>query len=279
MQQLIDLSLPISFQAPEPRQPLVERKEHRKGGDEWGRIVAWPKKAPLPVKLRAAWGYLTGRRRITHQDFPNGYFLNDDVVTASVHCGTHLDAPFHFGPLCEGKPSRRISDIPLEWCYGPGVMLDVSHRKRGEEISSADLQIALAAANYQLRPGDIVLLRTGTDKLWPSPAYFRSFPGVSAEATGWLLDQGIRTMGIDTPGFDSPFDVMMQKYFQTHDQSCLWPSHFLGRQREYVHMERLAHLDQLPAPGTFHVACFPVLVEGAGAGWIRAVAMIEKEEK
>jgi kynurenine formamidase len=274
MPRFIDLSLPISLDAFEPRPPLVERKEHVKGGDEWGRLIAWPRSVSWHVKLRAAWGYVTGQRRITHRDFPDGLFLNDDIVTASVHCGSHLDAPFHFGPECGGKPARRIDTVPLEWCYGPGVVLDVRHRQPGEEITVADLHGALKTADYRLHPGDIVLIQTGTDRLWPSPQYFRAFPGMSMAATNWLLDQGIRTIGIDTPGFDRPFDVMMADYFRTRDQRVLWPAHTLGRYREYVHMERLARLHQLPAPGTFHVACFPVVVEGAGAGWVRAVAIV-----
>jgi kynurenine formamidase len=39
-------------------------------------------------------------------------------------------------------------------------------------------------------------------------------------------------------------------------------------------MEKLHNLDQLPASG-FTVACFPVKIKAASAGWVRAVAMLE----
>lgn len=273
--RLIDLSLPISASAPEPRPPRVRSIDHRTGAGKWGRVIAWPPGAPIRQKLASLWGYLLGTRRMTRQDFPGQMFLNNDIVTASVHCGTHMDAPYHFGPTSAGELARRIGDVPLDWCFGPGVMLDVSYRRPGEEISAADLKSALDAWEYDLQPGDVVLVRTGADRLWPSPAYFRAFPGMSAEATNWLLDQGIRTIGTDAPGFDRPIGLMVQDYLADRHPEVLWPSHFLGRQREYVHLERLARLDELPAPGCFTVACFPVVVEGAGAGWTRAVAIVD----
>ena len=41
------------------------------------------------------------------------------------HCGTHVDAPAHFG---KGKWS--IGDIPLQRLSGPGVGIDISERAR-----------------------------------------------------------------------------------------------------------------------------------------------------
>ena len=55
--------------------------------------------------------------------------LSLEIVNSSVHMGSHVDAPFHYGSTCEGKPAKQIMDIPLEWCYGPGVVLDFTHLK------------------------------------------------------------------------------------------------------------------------------------------------------
>ncbi|MNI78064.1 hypothetical protein D3C73_1344110 [compost metagenome] len=68
---------------------------------------------------------------------------------------------------------------------------------------------------------------------------------------------------------------MIEDYFATGNSEFLWPAHVLGRHREYVHMERLCNLDQVPHPFHFKVSCFPVKLTGSGASWIRAVAMIE----
>ena len=47
-----------------------------------------------------------------------------------------------------------------------------------------------------------------------------------------------------------------------------------GREIGYCHMEKLSNLDALPSSG-FKVACFPVKIEKASAGWTRAVAIID----
>ena len=69
-----------------------------------------------------------------------------------------------------------------------------------------------------------------------------------------------------------PEDLVFQ---ETGDRSVLWPAHFAGRRREYCQIERLSNLDALPAPFGFTLSCFPVKIVGAGAGWARAVAMVE----
>src|SRR5215510_5993758 len=124
----------------------------------------------------------------------NGWAVEDLVV--SSHAGTHIDAPYHYGATSEGKPARRIDEVPLEWCFGPGVVLDMRHRKPGEVISIADLQEALRQIDYSLQPNDIVLIHTGAAKRWGTPDYFRQ-PGLDRDSTLWLVGQGIHVIGID----------------------------------------------------------------------------------
>src|SRR5215831_7035616 len=81
-----------------------------------------------------------------------------EEIRAITHTGTHVDAPYHYGPLSEGRPARRIDEVPLEWCLAPGVRLDVRHKGAGEFITPDDLEAALAASGHTLRPLDIVLL-------------------------------------------------------------------------------------------------------------------------
>ena len=37
--------------------------------------------------------------------------LQSTVLTISCHAYTHVDAPLHYGPLCEGKPSKSIEEV------------------------------------------------------------------------------------------------------------------------------------------------------------------------
>src|SRR4030042_5933007 len=102
-------------------------------------------------------------------EFPGGKYCAAEVVTLGTHNTTHLAAPYHFGATSEGKPAKTIDQIPLEWCYGDGVVLDFHHKKKGEGISSSDVQEALEKIGYQLKPFDIVLIRTDAYKHYTEP--------------------------------------------------------------------------------------------------------------
>ena len=207
-------------------------------------------------------------------DFPDGCFAAVETVTLSTHSGTHLDAPWHFGPKSEGLPSKTIDQIPLEWCFSDGVVLDLTHKTAGEEITAKDVQGALAKINYHLKPLDIVLIRTDTSKRYNEENYENLHPGMTREATPWLIGQGVKVMGIDGWGWDRPLDLMVSEYKQT-GENHVWEAHFVGREREYCHIEKLANLDQIPRPYGFKVAVFPIKVMKASAGWVRAVAIVE----
>jgi kynurenine formamidase len=188
--------------------------------------------------------------------------------------GSHVDAPFHYGSMCEGKPAKQIMDLPLEWCYGPGVVLDLTHLKFPDAIGKKEVVAALEKINYQLKPMDIVLLYTGGDKLLGTDDYVNKYVGCTPDAVEYLLDCGIKMMGIDTIGLDRPCFLMFKEFLTTKEKAKIWPCHFLGRRREYSHMERLGNLGAIPKPYGFTVSCLPVKVKNAGAGWSRVVAIL-----
>lgn len=198
-----------------------------------------------------------------------------EEVQAITHTGTHVDAPYHYGPLSEGRPARRIDEVPLEWCFAPGVVLDVRHLGDGEEIGIAELEAALARIDYTLRERDIVLLHTGADRRLGSADYFAQ-PGLTRESTLWLVEQGVRVIGIDAYTIDRPFAHMLADFQRTGDGRHIWPAHFAGITREYCQIEKLAHLDRLPRPHGFYVSCLPVKIRGASAAWCRAVALVPR---
>ncbi len=210
------------------------------------------------------------------KDLRDGLGYANDAVEMISHSGTHLDAPWHYAPLSEGKQARTIEQIPLEWCYSDGVVLDFRQKPRGAVISSGDLQKELDRIGYTLKPFDIVLIMTGADKFWGKAEYFDAGCGMGRESTLWLVEKGIRVMGIDSWGWDRPFWAIRDAFARTKDRSILWEGHLAGIEKEYCHLEKLANLDQLPKPFGFKVACFPVKLKGGSAGWCRAVAMIEK---
>jgi kynurenine formamidase len=215
------------------------------------------------------------RRGLTANDLPDGTYCAVENIFATTHSKTHLDAPYHYGPSSGGKPARTIDEVPLEWCYGNGVVLDFTHKKKGESIEVGDVQEALQKIGYTIKPFDIVLIRTDMYKYIDVQGYENMHPGMSREATLWLIDQGVRVMGIDAWGWDRPFDVMEEE-FRSGVKGRFWAAHFAGREKEYCHLENLANLDQIPKSYGFKVAVFPIKIKGAGGAWVRAVAILDE---
>ena len=64
-----------------------------------------------------------------------------------------------------------------------------------------------------------------------------------ASATEWLIDQGVKLIGIDAWGLDRPFDVTAQEAKEGTTQ--FWEAHLVGRKKEYCQIEKLCNLDQI----------------------------------
>lgn len=211
----------------------------------------------------------------TKDDLPDGLGWSEETLTVNTHAGTHFDAPYHYAPTSEGKPAKTIDEIPLEWCFNDGVVLDMRHKKAGEVITVDDVKSALHKIDYTLKPYDIVMMMTGADKNWDTLAYWTSYAGTGREATIWLADQGVKIVGTDAAGWDRPFQYAAQDFNETGNRALIWEGHYAGRDREYCQMEKLTNLDKLPPHG-FRVSCFPIKILKAGAGWVRPVAIIEE---
>ena len=247
----------------------------------------------LPLENDRRWSPWWARTRVTYQSHRFGRFAiwllfglrrkhlrtgtgwANDNLRLSTHGTTHVDAPWHYGPYCQGQPARTIDQLPLEWFYGAGVVLDVRGMDPGGAATVDDLRQKLQEIHHTLRRGDIVLIQTGNDQHWGNREYFRRGPGVSAEATRWLVDQGVRLTGIDAWGWDGPLARQAMQARSSNRGDIFWAAHFVGTELEYCHMERLAHLDQLPRTG-FTVCAFPLKVKGGSAGPARVVALVER---
>lgn len=255
--RLIDLSVTIEQDAvSEIHPPKIEFRSHDGAGLEFFQQALGVRREDLV--------------------YSGGTAPGDEIFTFMSHTGTHVDAPFHYGPRsADGSPALSIDELPLEWFFGDGVRLDLRHKRSGDQIEIADLQEALEKVEYRLKPLDIVLLQTGADARLHSKEYFEQ-PGMGRESTLWLVqEQGIRVIGIDAFGFDRPFAAMRADYERTGDGRYIWPAHFAGIEAPYCQIEKLANLDALPAPHGFKVACFPIKVKRASAGFTRVVAFVD----
>jgi kynurenine formamidase len=196
-----------------------------------------------------------------------------EVVTLGTHNSTHVDAPYHYNSRIAGAPAATIDELPLERFFGPGVVLDFTGRADGEAIDTADVQQALGTIGHTLSPGDIVLLHTGRDAYYGEDDYIHRGPGVTAAATRWMYEQGVRVMGIDAWGWDRPLRLQAAEALERDEPGIFWEAH--QADLDYSQIERLVNLGRLPATG-FTVACFPLRIVRASAAPARVVAIVDE---
>ncbi len=194
----------------------------------------------------------------------------DGVLSKAVsfpeHLGTHIDAPNHFEAE---RPA--VDQIPPQDLFAHGVVIDISMQ------AEQDADYALTVADVrtwetdhgQIPAGAVVLVHTGWGRFWTNYDRYKNqdvrgrlhFPGVSAEAARFLVDERrVRGLGIDTlsidPGLSRTFDV----------------HHILNRAGKYA-LENVAHLDQLPARGSYLVIA-PIKIESGSGGPTRIFALL-----
>ncbi len=93
------------------------------------------------------------------EDLPDGQGWAIERVVLSTHNGTHLDAPWHYHPtMNDGERAWTIDEIPLEWCFQPGVKLDFRHFPDGYVVTAADVEAELERIGHDLRPLDIIVV-------------------------------------------------------------------------------------------------------------------------
>ncbi len=252
--KIIDLSKPIQYNKTDPwfMKVKVQHKNHKQAG-KLLRFLGLPKR--LYPKNFTGWA-------------------DDTIKKLGVHSTTHIDAPWHYSPTVNGEPSKTIDQVPLDWCYGDGIVIDMKHKEDFDAITTADIQNFLLENDLSIKPGMIVLIKTGRDIYNGTKDFPNKGTGMSAEATEWLIDQGIKVMGIDSWGWDLPLKFLIEKAKKTNNTELFWEAHLVGSRKEYCHMEQLVNLDALPYTG-FKVAVFPLKIVGASAAPARVVAMME----
>jgi kynurenine formamidase len=213
---------------------------------------------------------------LTAEDLPDGEGWAVERVQLSTHNGTHMDAPWHFHSTTDHGARRAptIDETPLDQCFRPGVKLDFRALPDGYVATAADVEAELKRIGHELKPLDIVVVNPSAGAKYGRQDYVPSGCGMGAEATLYLLERGVRLTGTDGWSWDAPFVHTARRFAESHDPAKIWEGHKAGRHIGYCHIEKLHNLESLPAHG-FAIACFPVKIARASAGWTRAVAILE----
>ena len=188
------------------------------------------------------------------------------VVIQDDHVGTHCDARKHIVPDAGGPET-----IPLEYCVSDGVVLDFTWAEKGHVITAAEIEAALDQIGYAVKERDIVLIHTGAGAYNHEERYKTDHPGMSAEATRWLIARGVRMMGIDAITFDPPVWAMFEK-------KLFWEAHRVMWDEEYWHLENLMNLEQIGRPFGFQLCVLPIKWVDTTAAPVRAIAIVEEPD-
>jgi len=260
MRRFIDLSIYLEndvISDPPMMQPHIDYIRHEEGAEQ--------------VKL-----FFDG---LDATELPDAEGWAVEFVQLSTHNGTHLDAPYHFHSTMNEQAGGReraitIDEVPLEWCFQPGVKLDFRDKADGYVVTAEDVAAELERIGHTLKPLEIVVVNTAAGAAYGQPDYVNRGCGMGYEATMYLLERGIRVTGTDAWSWDAPFSYTAERFATEKDASIIWEGHKAGRDIGYCHLEKLHNLESLPATG-FTISCFPHKIKGASAGWTRAVAIVD----
>jgi arylformamidase len=190
--------------------------------------------------------YLT--REASREHYAPGTEFAIDRLTLVGNTGTYLDAPYHRYP-----DGADLSVIPLARTVDlPTVVVRVT----GAAQHGIDVG-ALAALDVR---GAAVLLHTGDDARFGTPAYADERHFLTRAGAKWLADHGAALVGIDALNIDDTADGQR-------------PAHTLLLAAGIPVVEHLTGLDQLPPAGARFTAV-PLRIEGLGTIPVRAFARL-----
>jgi kynurenine formamidase len=175
-------------------------------------------------------------------------------VSMGSQTGTHVDAPFHVR-----DDGARIDELPLTRFLARLVLADV----RGLPPRAPITPDLLAPLAGRVGPGTAVALHTGWSAHRGTPSYF-DHPYLHPDTARQLLEQGVRTIGVDAPNLD-PTDP-------TGDGPAELPVHHLVAAVDGVLVENLTALDRIGLPSPW-LSVLPLRLAGADGAPCRAVAL------
>lgn len=211
------------------------------------------------------------------------------VLTMMEHSGTHIDALSHqacdlelFGGVkvdaverADGYRAHGAETIrPL---LARGVLLDIARWKGVEmlppdwSVTGDELEACARGSGVEVRPGDVLLVRTGYAPFWHDEAKYLTATGVAKSGSIWAAERRVVAVGADNMAWDS-----MQERDPETKMTLFGHAHLLVRHG--IHIIENLNLEDLAEAGhvEFTFIGVPLKFRGATGSPIRPLALVEQ---
>lgn len=221
----------------------------------------------------------------------DGSSAANEMLVTGGHTGTHVDALAHVshkGKLHGGVPAedaqrggrfRVHGTDAMEPIICRGMLLDVAGLHGtdvlpgGYGITEGDLAAAAENAGVEVRPGDVVLVRSGWSRNFDDAKAFlgheSGVPGPTEEAARWLAERGVRATGAETIAYEQ---------IKPGVGHALLPVHRLLLVENGIHIIEVMNLTGLAIAGVYEFMFIlaPLKIVGGTGSPVRPLAVVER---
>ena len=206
------------------------------------------------------------------------------IYSGGLHSGTHIDAPNH-----EREDAPSCDKIPLENCYGTGVVVDFRYMKKWHRITAEDFE----KATPKIEPGDLVVCNTGWQKWWwvKEYVYHNHYPGLVPSGAEWLVKKKVKAWAGTCGSLDHPLAYYpMEAYYpwrleeymketgkHPHEEFPTYePCHHILCTNDILAIENAGGDIDLVTGMRCTIAAFPARLVGTSGHQMRLVAILEE---
>lgn len=220
-----------------------------------------------------------------NQEVCEKYCMSVDSILMNTHCGTHIDTLTHVGHYgcfwngwneeehLGGRGWLRGGSESYPAIIARGVLLDIAALHdtnclpNSYAVTPEDLRDAARKEGVEMRPGDVVLIRTGSITKWPSSDYLVDPPGLGLAGAHYLCEEaGAMCVASDTIALEVlPF----------REPDSFFPVHSYMFATAGAQIMEVVWMEELAAEHQYEVAFlgFPLRLRGSTGAPMRAVAI------
>jgi kynurenine formamidase len=197
-------------------------------------------------------------REKSREIYTSGTEFQIGKIEMVANTGTYIDCPFH--RYADGKD---LSEVGIEaMCDLDAIVVRAVRRETGHQEAQA---IGVEYFRDREIRGRAVLVHTGWDAHWNTPAYLEGHPFLTEDAAACLRDAGVRLVGIDSHNIDD-----------TSGKSR--PVHTILLGAGILIVEHMTNLAALPDAG-FTFSAVPPKFKGVGTFPVRALAKLHQDNR